>query len=310
MNHLPRRQPRRFHLFQNHVRADENGWPCRDGIAAHPVFALPSMRANQKLEMPFLPEPDGQPILIPPGLFPSPLQFLPKSARPAARIYFHPMLSDMISPPNRAVCRPKTRTPRPCVPVARMPPLVFFCAASSTALRYSAFCCRRMAVSWPDLKLECCSKIRSASPRATEACCPVSPDKMIRASFAESNNLFMSSIPTAPASSSTTSLSLDKGCLDSNRLCSVFASNPSLRRTSVAAAVGVQKAVQSSPLSGGDQFTQCRGFAAACQSFESGNAVGGPQDMVNRPALIFAQPVGRPIAGMQRRDRSQPALTV
>ena len=117
---------------------------------------------------------------------------------------------------------------------------VRFCAASSTALRYAALRCRRMAVNWPDLKLECRSKIRSASPRATEACCPVSPDKMMRASRAQSNSRFMSSIPTAPASSNTINCRSDRTGLDSSRLCSVFASNPSLRKTSVAAAVGAQ----------------------------------------------------------------------
>ena len=54
---------------------------------------------------------------------------------------------------------------------------VRFCAASSTALRYSALRCRRMAVNWLDFKSECCSRILSASPRGTEPCWPVSPDR-------------------------------------------------------------------------------------------------------------------------------------
>ena len=54
---------------------------------------------------------------------------------------------------------------------------------------------------------------------------------------------------------------------------------------------------------GGDQFAQRRGFAAAGQTAQAGNAVTGAQDMINRPALIFAEPVGRPVAGMQRRNR-------
>ena len=107
-------------------------------------------------------------------------------------------------------------------------------------MRYAAFRCRSIRVSWPDLKSECFSKIRNASPRATEACWPVSPDNTMRASRARAKSRFMSSIPTAPASSSTTiHLSSSFGFV-SSRLCSVFASNPSLRSTSVAAAVGAQ----------------------------------------------------------------------
>src|SRR5439155_985395 len=92
----------------------------------------------------------------------------------------------------------------------------------------------------PDWKSECCSRIRSASPRTTDACWPVSPERTRRASRARSNSRFMSSIPTAPASSSTTSRRSDSSGFDSNKLCNVTASNPSLRRTSVAAAVGAQ----------------------------------------------------------------------
>jgi len=39
--------------------------------------------------------------------------------------------------------------------------------------------------------------------------------------------------------------------------------------------------------------------ARASQTAQAGDAVTGAQHMVNRPALIFAQPVGRPITGMQ-----------
>ena len=53
---------------------------------------------------------------------------------------------------------------------------------------------------------------------------------------------------------------------------------------------------------GGNQFAQRSGFAAAGQPTQASNAVTGAQDMINRPALIFAQPVGRPITGMQWRD--------
>ena len=74
---------------------------------------------------------------------------------------------------------PSARTTAPIRSNCAKASTVRFCAASSTALRYAALRCRRMAVNWPDLKWECRSKIRSASPRATEACCPVSPDKMI-----------------------------------------------------------------------------------------------------------------------------------
>ena len=41
---------------------------------------------------------------------------------------------------------------------------------------------------------------------------------------------------------------------------------------------------------------------AAGQTAQAGDAVTGAQDMINRPALIFAQPVGRPVTGMQWRD--------
>ena len=35
---------------------------------------------------------------------------------------------------------------------------------------------------------------------------------------------------------------------------------------------------------------------------QAGDTVTGAQHMINRPALIFAEPVGRPITGMQWRD--------
>ncbi len=56
-------------------------------------------------------------------------------------------------------------------------------------------------------------------------------------------------------------------------------------------------------LAGGDQLAQRRGFARAGQTAQAGDAVTGAQDMINRPVLIFAQPVGRLITGMQRRNR-------
>jgi hypothetical protein len=67
---------------------------------------------------------------------------------------------------------------------------------------------------------------------------------------------------------------------------------PSARRT----------AVQSSPLCRRRPARATPWFCRAGQTAQAGDAVTGAQDMVNRPALIFAQPVGRPVAGMQRRD--------
>ena len=61
--------------------------------------------------------------------------------------------------------------------------------------------------------------------------------------------------------------------------------------------------LNASLLAGSDQLAQCRGFASARQTAQAGDAVTGAQDMVNRPLLILAQPVGRPVAGIQRCDR-------
>jgi hypothetical protein len=87
-----------------------------------------------------------------------------------------------------------------------------------------------------------------------------------RHSFARSNSRCMSSMPTAPASSRTINRCLDKTGFDCNKLCSVFASNPSFRKTSVAAAVGAQNSGSTLRFfAGSDQLAQRRSFARACQ---------------------------------------------
>ena len=56
-------------------------------------------------------------------------------------------------------------------------------------------------------------------------------------------------------------------------------------------------------LASGDQFAQRRSFACASQPPQAGDAVTGAQHMINGSLLIFAEPGGRAIAGMQGRNR-------
>ena len=100
-----------------------------DGHAGTVLPRIPLLRFRPRqriknLKFLFFTEPDGQMISIPPGLFPSPLQFHSTSARPAARIYFPPTLSNMISPPSREVHRrPQDFSDGcPSVPTARTLP--------------------------------------------------------------------------------------------------------------------------------------------------------------------------------------------
>ena len=44
------------------------------------------------------------------------------------------------------------------------------------------------------------------------------------------------------------------------------------------------------------------GFATASQTAQAGDAVTRAQDIINRPAWIFTEPVRRFVARMQRRD--------
>ena len=155
------------------------------------------MTANRKLETPFLPKPRRPDDFV--WIFQPTYFRLCSSGRDHRRI-FSAIASYMTSPQRRVPSENLGNPPSAssCVNAS----LVFFCAASSTAFRYSALRCRRMAVNWPDLNRNAAPK-SAAHRHCHRTCCPVSPDKMIRASRAQSNSRFMSSIPTAPASSRT-----------------------------------------------------------------------------------------------------------
>ena len=113
----------------------------------------------------------------------------------------------------------------------------------------------------------------------------------------------MSSMPTAPASSSTTNCrssssvsSAANFAVSSPRilLCAEHPSPlPSARRTAVQRGLPCRRRpTRATPW-----------FCRARQTAQAGDAVTGAQDMINRPLLIFAQPVGGLIAGMQSAHR-------
>ena len=182
---------------------------------------------------------------------------------------------------------------------------VRFCAASSTALRYSALRCRRMAGQLAGLEIgmvlqnpqRIATRDRSVLagvagqndariPRQIKQ--PLHVVHPHRPGFIQHHQLTFGQTPVSTAAGFAASPPRILLCAKHPL------PPPSARRT----------AVQSSGfLAGGDQLAQRRGFAAARQTAQAGDAVTGAQHMINRPALIFAQPVGRPVAGMQRRDR-------
>ena len=240
-SHFRRRPPRPFHLFQNHVLDDENGWPCRDDIAAHPAFALPSTTANQKLEIPFPHRPADRTFSMRPGLFPSPLQFHSTSARPAARIYFPPMLSNTTSPPSREVGRRARFSHRSHAFQLRERFHGAFLRRQFHGLAIFGLALppdgRQLAGLEIGMPFQNPQRIATRNRSVLAGVAGQNDSRIARA-----NQTAASCRPSPPPRlhPARPTCRSDRAGLDSSRLCSVFASNPSLRKTSVAAAVGAQ----------------------------------------------------------------------